>query len=58
MEKKSYIFPLMERTAKQFEESQKYYAMLEFVMCTCSSVDMHDETHFKPVWIGDALNCE
>lgn len=42
--------PLMERTSKQFEESQKYYAMLEFVMCTCScfSVDMHDETHFKP----------
>ncbi len=42
--------PLIEITSKQFEESQKYYATLEFVMCTCScfSVDMHDETHFKP----------
>jgi len=48
----------MERTSKQFEESQKYYATLEFVMCTCSrfSVDMHDETHFKPVWVDDAFN--
>lgn len=48
----------MEKTAKKFEESQKRYAILEFVMCTCSPVDMHDETHFKPVAIHDALNSE